>query len=227
MTDHYHGTPITPRAALETLAGRRFCVSWLAPKNLRPCLAIGRGVMIDNGAFSAWSTGRALDWRRFYKFAERHCGAQAWAVIPDVIDGDEAANDALLAQWPLGELGAPVWHMHESIARLVCLADRWPRICIGSSGAYRLVGSTRWHGRMVEAMNALCRDGGAPPARLHMLRGMKMAGSVYPFDSVDSTDIARNHKRRRRSPLAMARRWELAHCPRVWRRQAQQMALHV
>jgi hypothetical protein len=38
-----------------------------------------------------------------------------FAVVPDVIDGTEADNDALLTEWPLGWFfGAPVWHMHET-----------------------------------------------------------------------------------------------------------------
>mgnify|MGYP003440572259 FL=1 len=31
---HYHGTPITPRAQLERMAGRMFCVSYAAPQDL-------------------------------------------------------------------------------------------------------------------------------------------------------------------------------------------------
>jgi len=46
----------------------------------------------------------------------------------DIIDGDEGANDALLDEWPMPTwFGAPVWHMHESLARLERLAFEWPR----------------------------------------------------------------------------------------------------
>jgi hypothetical protein len=31
VTLHYHGTPITPRPVLQSLAGRHFCVSFAAP----------------------------------------------------------------------------------------------------------------------------------------------------------------------------------------------------
>ena len=42
---------------------------------------------------------------------------------------------------------------------------------------------------------------------LHMLRGMRMSGQEYPFASVDSADIARNHNGKR-DPVAMATRWD-------------------
>lgn len=35
-----------------------------------------------------------------------------FALIPDVIDGNETENDALVGSWSLGTAGVPVWHMH-------------------------------------------------------------------------------------------------------------------
>ena len=172
---HYHGTPITPRTVLHSLAGRCFCVSHASPTDAKCCHEIGQSVMLDNGAFSAWRSGRSVDWNGYYEWCAKWLDYRTtWAVIPDVIDGDGPDNDALLAQWPHGTRGAPVWHMHEPIRRLRRLAEIWPRICIGSSGEYATVGDARWHGRMVLAMNELCGDG---PAQvwLHMLRGMSLA----------------------------------------------------
>lgn len=146
-------------------------------------------------------------------------------MVPDVIDGDEAANDALLREWPHGKKqAAPVWHMHESISRLIRLCEKWDRVCVGSSGAYAIVGDARWHGRMVEAMNALCGDGPAP-VWLHMLRGMALAGGPYPFASVDSTDVARNHNRPHNNARAMADRWDAIQCPARWTRRPVQIDL--
>ena len=150
---------------------------------------------MDNGAFTAWTRGIQPNWKLYYAWVERWLDWHTtWTIIPDVIAGDAQDNDALIKQWPHGTRGAPVWHMHEHINRLLRLAEKWPRVCIGSSGAYREVGSDRWHGRMVEAMNALCGDG-PPPVWLHMLRGMALSGSIYPFASVNSSDVARNHNR--------------------------------
>lgn len=213
----YHGTPITPRRVLDQLDGRAFCVSYAAPGDVERCHELGR-VMLDNGAFSFWRTGRATDWQGFYRWAERWLTAadSTWACIPDVIDGGEPENDTLIDAWPFGDRGAPVWHLHESIERLVDLARSWPRVCLGSSGAYRTPGSASWHRRMEEAFNALCPAGGEPPCQLHMLRGLALSDGPYPFASVDSTDIARNHCRYGRNARAMADRWAHKRPPTTW-----------
>lgn len=216
MTIHYHGTPITPRAVLQELTGRFFCVSHFRPDDVAWCHQHGQGVMLDNGAFSAYKSGKQLDWAGFYAWAEEWLAYRtSWAVIPDVIMGDEQANDALIAQWPHGQRGAPVWHMHESLDRLQRLCDTWERVCIGSSAQYDVVGAANWHRRMNEAMNLICRTGRVP-AWLHMLRGMAAARWGYPFASVDSTDIARNHNLPRNNARAMADRWDSVQCTPFW-----------
>ncbi len=172
--------------------------------------------MLDNGAFSAWTADRGVDWPRYYDWCAPWLDYQTtWAVIPDVIDGGVEANDELIRQWPHGQRGAPVWHMHEPVDRLLDLSAKWTRICVGSSGDFRVVGTPRWHNRMVEAMNALCLDG-PPPVWLHMLRGMSLAGSHYPFASLDSTDIGRNHNRPDKSAKAMALQWDAIQCAARW-----------
>lgn len=50
----YHGTPLTPEAALVQLAGRAFCVSFFRPDNVKRCEEISPALMYDNGAFSFW-----------------------------------------------------------------------------------------------------------------------------------------------------------------------------
>lgn len=187
--------------------------------------------MLDNGAFSHWTSGRTTDWPAYYEWVEPWLDFKTtWAVIPDEIGGDAASNDALLAQWPFGDRGAPVWHMHEPLSRLVRLCGGWRRVCIGSSAEYAQVGTERWHRRMAEAMNLLCGDG-PPPAWLHMLRGLGLCGSAYPFASADSTNIARNHAgassvgRAPTSPRLMADRIDARQCPARWRRTAEQMTL--
>lgn len=214
---HYHGTPITPRAVLLTLAGRCFCVSFERPEDVEVCHRIGQSVVLDCGAFTAWRQGRAApEWSDYYRWCERWLEyPTTWAVIPDVIDGDAAANDALLEQWPHGTKGAPVWHMHEPIARLVALAERWPRVCLGGSHEYPAVGSPSWHRRMREAMDALCGNGPVP-VWLHALRGLALGGSEYPFASADSTNIARNHHNGKHA-RAMADRIDGRQCPARWR----------
>lgn len=178
---HYHGTPITPRTSLATMPGRHFCISHAAPNDLAWCLSHGASVMLDNGAFSAWTRGASPDWNAFYAWAEPHLAHPHWCVIPDVIDGDEAANDALIAACPLPrEWAAPVWHLHEGIERLARLADAFPRVCFGSSGAYSQPGTAAWAARVDTAWDMLARTGRRP--WVHMLRAMKEAShGPWPF----------------------------------------------
>jgi hypothetical protein len=213
---HYHGTPITPIAALYELAGRCFCVSHVEPKQVRHAHAIGQSVMLDNGAYSKWKRGAPTDWPAFYRWADPWLDhATTWAIIPDVIDGGTQLQDALIREWPFGAKGAPVWHMDEPISRLLHLAESWPRVCVGSTAEYRTVLSPAWRRRMDEIWNNVARTFGRSPW-LHMLRGMQLAAMHYPFASVDSTDIAQNHNRPQNTPRAMADRRDAGQSPGRW-----------
>lgn len=213
MTIHYHGTPITPNKVLiEGMAGAHFCVSFAAPSQVKLCHDLGQSVMLDNGAFSVWKRGAAPDWNGYYAWCDKWLDSPTtWAVIPDVIVGDEADNDALLEAWPFDYHGAPVWHMHESIDRLQGLIGHWPRVCVGSSGAYAEVMSDSWQRRMDEAWRAL--DSGQRTPNIHMLRGLQLIRERWPFASVDSTDIARNHNREGNTAAKMRARWDAGQCP--------------
>lgn len=225
MTIHYHGTPITPRKVLYELAGRHFCVSYHKPQDVVACHQIGQSVMLDNGAFSAWRIGAKVDWMGFYAWCDRWLEyPTTWAIIPDVITGTDEDQDALIDQWPHGERGAPVWHMHESIERLRRLTDEWPRVCIGSSAQYAELLTPQWCRRMDAAWNAIMVGRRHVPW-VHMLRGMQLVRCEWPFASVDSTDIARNHNRAHNSAGVMAKRWDAAQCPPTWRGRAQQVDL--
>lgn len=227
MTIHYHGTPITPRTALYELAGRHFCVSHATPQDIKICHEIGQSVMLDNGAFSAWRVRAATDWPGYYAWADKWLAyPTTWAVIPDVIDGTEEEQDALIAQWPHDDRGAPVWHMNESIDRLVRLADEWSRVCIGSTSIYAVVLSEAWKRRMDDAWNALAAHHRRLPW-VHMLRGMACSGRRWPFASADSTDVARNHNRPQNTPRKLADRWDGMQCAACWQMGMKQMELVV
>lgn len=224
---HYHGTPITPVAALYELAGRHFCVSHAHPGDVSRCHQIGQSVMLDNGAFSKWKAGKETNWAAFYAWADRWLDyPTSWAVVPDVIDGGSQLQDALLREWPHGKRqAAPVWHMDEPIPRLLRLVDDgWARVCIGSTAEYAVVLSSLWTARMDETWNAVARTFGRTPP-LHMLRGMQLSGLAWPFYSVDSTDIARNHNRDQNTPRAMVDRWDALQCPGRWVPKPEQMEL--
>lgn len=225
MTLHYHGTPITPINALYELAGRCFCVSFAAPQDVRRCHEIGQSVMLDNGAYNAWTKGTATNWPAYYAWADEWLDyPETWAVIPDVIDGTEEQQDELIREWPYGDKGAPVWHMNENIDRLIRLVESWPLVCMGSTKQYAIVLSEPWERRMDEAWNAIAKRHHRTP-KIHMLRGLAACGKRWPFARADSTDIGRNHNRPQNTPRKMADRWDAVQCPPTWRVSAKQMEL--
>lgn len=210
---------------LYELAGAHFCVSFMAPSDVRRCHEIGQSVMLDNGAFSVWRRGATPNWAGYYEWADRWLDAPTtWAIIPDVVEGDEAEQDELIGQWPHGSKGSPVWHLHESLDRLLRLLDAWPRVCMGSSAQYAIPLSESWRRRMDEAWNAIAIRHARTPW-VHMLRGMACSGQRWPFASVDSTDIARNHNRPQNTPKSMRERWDVLQCPSAWTTQPEQMDL--
>lgn len=243
---HYHGLPITPAtAACAAVGGGHAFVSFRYADQLGLALEICQSFAVDNGAFSAWKSGQPItDWGGYYAWVDEICRAPSFdfAVIPDVIDGDEQANDALVSEWPWkarhAHIGAPVWHMHESIGRLQRLAHAWPRICLGSSGEFATVGTDKWWNRMAEAMNAVTGKDGLPITKLHGLRMLNPeVFTRLPLSSADSTNIAQNigidsawrgtypPKGKDVRALVMRERIEAQQSLQHWERQAVQMVL--
>lgn len=195
---HYHGLPITPAtAAVRAIESGHAFISFAHADQLPIAAEVCQSFALDNGAFSAWKKGEPVrDWAGFYEWAAKckRLPACDFAVIPDVIDGDEEANDALVAEWPLPKwFGAPVWHMHESLDRLERLAASFPRVCIGSSGEFASIGTAAWWGQIARAMRVVCNDDGEPLVKLHGLRMLNPEiFTRLPFSSADSTNIGRN-----------------------------------
>ena len=233
MTVHYHGTPITPRSVLYELHGCNFCVTFTDPRDMEICRGIGQSVMIDNGAFGYSQRNKLQtakrDWNSYYKFVADWHGPNTWAVIPDVNNGDEHENGLLIAEWyaRFGNFknAAPVWHLHESFEYLDRLVNGFERVCFGSSREYWQISSGTWNNRMNEVFNRICKGSGSPPCDVHMLRGMSLSGSIYPFASVDSTDIARNHEQNPGRARQMATKWDALQNPAVWQRAATAVTL--
>jgi hypothetical protein len=218
---HYHGTPITPKNSLLEMSGRHFCVSFAEPRDLEDCLRIGQSVMLDNGAFSTFTRGKQMDFEGYYQWVDEHLQHPHWAVVPDVIDGTVEQQRQLIEQWPFPrELSAPVWHLGLSLEWLVELATEWPRICLGSSGAYWQVGSSAWCERMDQAYELLTKQF----KRLPWVHGMRMlgqSGNRWPLASADSTNVARNFKRNQEHPDEMASRIDAIQPARRWKQSAQ------
>ena len=215
LTLHYHGTPITPHSAIVELRGKCFCVSFAAPQQIEVCHQIGQSVLLDNGAFSAWKRGIELDWNEYFKWCDPWLDyPTTYAIIPDSIEGGVKVNDKLIKQWPHGDKGWPVWHLHEPIERINELLDKFPKIAFGSSAEYKDVGSSLWRQRIDDAFDFLAQRSRRLPW-VHMLRGMSVVGKQWPFASVDSTDVGRNHNRRS-NPGEMAKDWDSMQCPGRW-----------
>lgn len=199
----YHGTPFsgdtTTRLALR---GRHAMVSFARPDDLELVAELCQSFALDNGAYTAWQQRKTYDADAFLDWAAvwlKHPGCD-FALIPDVIDGDEKRNDEWIEavcddgrfagrteQW------APVWHLHESLDRLERLCGMFGRVAFGSSGKYAEVSSKRWWQRMAEALDVACDEEGMPRVKLH---GLRMLDSVVfahvPFSSADSTNVGRN-----------------------------------
>lgn len=195
---HYHGTPITPKAQLLRMGGRHFCVPYPRPDSLQICLQIGQSLMFDNGAFSIWRRGGAMDQNAYYRWLDPILTPPHWAVIPDVIDGPLEEQQRMRATWPRETFGyqncAPVWHLHLPLAELLWLTEAYPRVCIGSSGQYRDPGTPAWCGRMDQIFNTLAKRGGPMPW-IHGLRMLGQHDGGWPLASADSTNVAQNFKR--------------------------------
>lgn len=194
----YHGGPITPEsAAIAAWKGAHAMVSFANSHQTEIAFACADSVALDNGAWPIFAAGKGtidvpayLEWVRAWA---QH-PAFDWCLIPDVIDGDEAKNNALIDAWPLcAAVSVPVWHLHEGLEKFGWLVDEFPRVAIGSSGEFVQIGTTKWWGRIAEAMEVACDEDGRPKCKLHGLRQMDPEiFSIVPYASVDSTNVARN-----------------------------------
>lgn len=214
---HYHGTPLTPLIQLYKMAGKNFCVSFFRPDNVDICMKIGQSIMFDNGAFSAFSKNIKIDFKEYYKWLEDKIGHPHWAVIPDFIDGSVKQQKKLLKDFPYPkEISAPVFHIHLPLDYLDFLTDNYPKICFGSSGEFWKIGSDLWISRIDKLFNHLSKKHRYLP-HIHMMRGLSLSGTMYPFASADSTNVARNFKDKNKCPELMARKIDSMQNPTSWK----------
>ncbi len=216
----YHGGPITPLEVAHAVwkKGHGF-VSFAYPDQIGNVAHLCESFALDGGQFTAWTQGLEFDMAGYAAFVrewQRHPGYD-FHIAPDDILGSESAQELMLARWreefglfSLDGRMVPVWHFHESIGRLQRLCRTYPRVALGSSGQFSEPESPSWWQRIGEAMDAICGgEDGRPPCKLHGLRMLSNTiCSALPLASADSTNIARNHARYRKthslSPLAAA-----------------------
>lgn len=242
---HYHGTPIGGKAheSAAFMDGKFVLIPWKNKCDLERAMECSQGFVVDNSAFSFWSTKEKPDWENYvhwvHSFA-RHPRFH-WAIIPDVIDGDERENDELIDQWfrwngkaalksGFTVSGVPVWHMHESLDRLFRLCHNYKTVAIGSSGQWPTPGVGGWWDRMDEAFDRIIDEQGYPITKIHGLRMLRRdIIERYPLSSADSTNAAQNGNREGDKigcgtfwgQMTLARRIEQAQSPSRWAKQAQ------
>lgn len=194
MTIAYHGTPITPAAQLARMHGEHFCVSFYRPDNAGVCETIGASVMWDNGAFSAYTKGAAVDEAALYEWLEPRLYHPHRAVVLDVIGAPVEQQRDAITRWPFPrDLSWPVWHLDKPLDYLSELCDGgWSGVCLGSAGEFWEIGGMAWERRMDQTFEHLARRG-----RLPWLHGLRMLGQVrsWPLASADSTNVAQNFAR--------------------------------
>lgn len=210
----YHGTPI---GCLErnrsVLAERNLVLTWTSysrkikgertsepTKSAVAHAGVAGNLLLDCGAFPYWraqqrgQNPKPLDVPTVIEWYRQMIaiGRPTDVIIPDVIMGSEWENDKLIKSFPrdLRDKAWPVWHTEDSLFRLIRLAWKFGRVCIGPMGAHSHVTGKAYTLRMVEAFNAITRD--APGTKLHALRGLQLAGGPFPFAQADSTDAGRN-----------------------------------
>lgn len=192
---HYHGLPITPNeVCVKAMTGRHAMCSFANPEQLSIVAEVCQSVVLDNGAFTAWTQGTKFDADGYLDWAKtwlRHPAVE-WCLIPDVIDGSESDNAKWVRDWPL-QNSVPVWHLHESFDYLQWLMSRFERIALGSSGQWQTPGTDLWWQRMSAVMDFVCDEEGMPKVKLHGLRMLDpVVYSHLPLSSADSTNMARN-----------------------------------
>lgn len=159
---HYHGTRLSGDKAttIRALQGKHAFVSYADPHDLEIVAEVCQSFAFDNGAFSAWKSGKDMDIEGYAAWVEqwiRHPGFD-WYCIPDVIDGTPEENMAMIGKWRglvdhnMLVHGVPVWHMHEPVEILRNYCHAYQRVAIGSSAQYATVGNAVWWDRMAQAM---------------------------------------------------------------------------
>lgn len=197
---HYHGTPVGGGAVDKStfFTGKHCLVSFAYPADLPVVAECCQSFIFDSGAYTTWKTGKPLNFNGYLDFCveyEKHPGLD-WVLIPDVIDGIDIENDAYIAKWLNKypeDLSVPVWHLHESLDRLLDLTLSFSRVALGSSGEFSTPGSNNWWSRMTQAMNTITDDAGRPNCKLHGLRMLNpKVFSKLPLASADSVNAAMN-----------------------------------
>ncbi len=81
----------------------------------------------------------------------------------------------------------------------------------------------KWCERVDYVFNQLVKKYKYIP-NIHMLRGLSLGGTKYPFASADSVNVARNFKDQKKCPESMARKIDAMQTPIRWQKSNKQMS---
>lgn len=175
------------RSALVSFAkiGTNFCPTKSVEKLLKVCPR----VVLDSGAFSAWTLGTPIDLSKYIDHVREHGGRFAWCAALDAIgDGPQSVTNWHAMRASLPELASkivPVFHEGEPLE----LLDEY-------TAAGGLVGLGRTEGRLSKPKTFAFYDAcfnRAPGAKFHAFgNGSPETLEVYPFASFDCTTWERD-----------------------------------
>lgn len=151
----------------------------------------GHPVILDSGAYSAWTKGSQIPLLAFSRFIREHGPRFHWVASLDVIGNPEATRrnwDALRRSWPV----VPTVHLLTDLRFLdYYLGHGVDRVAIGGMVGNRDVAKvgSQVHGWIREALSR-CHARGV---RVHGfgLQSRRTVGA-HPWDSVDATSAVQN-----------------------------------
>ena len=82
---HYHGTPISGGTQAQmALRNRHIMVSFATASQAEMLIELCSTFTVDNGAYSAWKSGKKFDLEGYAQFVERWCRHPGfdWCVMP-------------------------------------------------------------------------------------------------------------------------------------------------
>lgn len=209
----YHGTPIggSRAGAIEFLSGRHALVSFARKDQEYDVAECCESFVLDNGAFTTWRSGGKLDPIAVKDWYESHSWRSGFdfCLIPDVIDGTVAENDAMLDAWDTTAESVPVFHCGEPVERLIEMSRTFRKVALGSTSAWPGIGTNGWWHEMAKLMNEFCVDG-VPRCKLHGLRMLDVnVFTKLPLHSADSSNAATNgHVLRKTGKYPSMKSWQ-------------------
>ena len=193
--------------------GRHALISFAHQQHTPEVLECCESFCLDNGAFTIWkTTGGQIDVKAYSEWVERigkHPGFD-FCLIPDVIEGTEEENDALIEKWECNLTSVPVFHLNESPDRFFRLADKFKKVAFGSTSEWGRNGTKEWWNNMKNLMNIITDAEGNLPCKVHGLR--MLDPNIFrflPLHSGDSTNAAVNGGRQMKNvSMPAIKRWQ-------------------